>query len=243
MATCPKGHESATADYCDVCGTPMGGAARPVSVPPSTAAGPTGAEASAAGTPCPACGTPQTGRFCEVDGYDFLLAPPVENPAPPVVAPPRSPDPTSPVAPATSTTPIAAAALQVLVTADRSYFQAVQALDGEDTGALTFPSFVPERRFPLAGRQLLIGRRSRSRGVQPDIDLVGPPEDPGVSHTHALLVAESEGWAVVDLESANGTYLNDPASQPITPNTPIAVKDGDRIFLGAWTALLIQAVS
>lgn len=242
MGTCPKGHESATADYCDVCGTPIGRAARPVSAPPATAAGPASTEVTAAGTSCPACGTPQTGRFCEIDGYDFMLSPPVENPAPSVLAPPRSPDPPSPVAPATSPAPMAAAGLQVLVTADRSYFHVVQALDGEDAGTLTFPRFVPERRFPLAGTQLLIGRRSRTRGVQPDIDLVGPPEDPGVSHTHALLVAEGGGWAVVDLESANGTYLNDPASRPITPNTPIPVKEGDRIYLGAWTALLIQPI-
>jgi pSer/pThr/pTyr-binding forkhead associated (FHA) protein len=128
-----------------------------------------------------------------------------------------------------------------MVRADSAYFEAVKAMGGEDAGPLTFPRFVPERHFVLTGAQMVIGRRSRSRGVNPDIDLAGPPEDPGVSHLHALLVAAEDGWAVVDLASANGTYLNDPSSSPMDPNLPVPVKDGDRIYLGAWTVLTIHA--
>jgi pSer/pThr/pTyr-binding forkhead associated (FHA) protein len=129
----------------------------------------------------------------------------------------------------------------VVVRADSAYFEVVKAMGGADAAALAFPRFVPERRFMLTGEQMVIGRRSRSRGVNPDIDLVGPPEDPGVSHLHALLVAAQDGWVVVDLESANGTYLNDPSTKPIDPNVPVPVKDGDKIFLGAWTALTIHS--
>ncbi|MFU8872886.1 FHA domain-containing protein [Micromonospora sp. SL4-19] len=125
--------------------------------------------------------------------------------------------------------------------ADPAYFEVVRAMGGEDAGTMAFPQFAPERRFVLTGGQMVIGRRSRSRGVNPDIDLVGPPEDPGVSHLHALLVAEQDGWAVVDLESANGTYLNDPSSNPIDPNVHVPIRDGDKIYLGAWTALTIHA--
>jgi pSer/pThr/pTyr-binding forkhead associated (FHA) protein len=100
---------------------------------------------------------------------------------------------------------------------------------------------VAERRFELAGQQMVIGRRSRSRGVTPDIDLFGPPEDPGVSHLHALLVPHEGGWAVVDLDSANGTYVNDPSSNPIDPNVPIPLKDADVVYVGAWTALIIAS--
>ncbi|WP_091345702.1 FHA domain-containing protein [Micromonospora rhizosphaerae] len=114
-------------------------------------------------------------------------------------------------------------------------------MGGEDAGAVAFPQFAPERRFVLTGQQMVIGRRSRSRGVNPDIDLVGPPEDPCVSHLHALLIAQPDGWAVVDLESANGTYLNDPSSNPIDPNVQVPIKDGDKIYLRAWTALTIHA--
>jgi hypothetical protein len=227
----------------------MGAAAPPVPAagasPAETGAGAAETGAGAAGTAqaapeastgetCPICGSPRAGRFCEEDGYDFVLAPPVPasspaGPAPPAAAGPVAGPPGGPPA-----------AWQVVVGADRAYFAAIQAMAGEDAAALVFPRYVAERRFPLHGEQLLIGRRSRSRGVHPDIDLVGPPEDPGVSHVHALLVAQPDGWAVVDLESANGTYVNDHSADPIAPNTPVPVKDGDRIYVGAWTSLTIH---
>jgi pSer/pThr/pTyr-binding forkhead associated (FHA) protein len=127
-----------------------------------------------------------------------------------------------------------------VVGADQAYFEKVKAAGGPDAGMLELPQFLPERRFPLRGGQILIGRRSRSRGIYPDIDLAGPPEDPGVSHSHALLVAQPDGsWALVDVGSSNGTYVNDPASA-IDLNVPVPVGPGDRIYLGAWTVLTLS---
>ena len=64
--TCPRGHRSATTDYCDQCGTPITDA----EVSSATQVRPVVAQT---GEPCPECGTPRTrgDRYCEVDGYDF----------------------------------------------------------------------------------------------------------------------------------------------------------------------------
>jgi hypothetical protein len=128
----------------------------------------------------------------------------------------------------------------VLVAADRTYFDSVLAMEGADAGELTFPTYWPERRFPLAGDRVVIGRKSRSRGTDPEIDLGGQFTDPGVSALHAMLVAQPDGtWAVVDLDSSNGTYLND-SPDPIKPHEPVPVGDGDKVHVGAWTTLTLQ---
>jgi hypothetical protein len=234
MAACPRGHETAAVDYCDVCGSSVRPAAQLTFDVSSSPSG--------GGARCPVCGTPQTAsfRFCEEDGYDFLLAPPVRLAAAPV-SPPTTVLPASGwYGPTTVTSTGQVGAWQVAVGADRSYFEVVRAQADPGAEVVPFPRFVAERRFRLTGAQMLVGRRSRSRGVHPDIDLIGPPEDLGVSHVHALLVADGEGWAVVDLDSANGTYVNDPASYPITPNVPVPLRDGDRVYLGAWTSLVVS---
>jgi FHA domain len=201
MPTCPKGHDSATADYCDVCGARIGAA--PVEQAPQPQQ-----------QTCPVCGEPQTGRFCERDGYDFLTAS-LQQEVP------------------------RAKPWHLVVGADKAYFEMVKAAGGPDAAALVFPEFYPERRFPLHGERVLIGRRSRSRGTNPDIDLASPPEDPGVSHSHAMLIAQpGGGWMVVDVGSSNGTYVND-TGNAITANVPVPLGEGDRIFLGAWTVLTV----
>jgi hypothetical protein len=200
MATCPAGHDSATDDYCDVCGAPVGaGSARRVE-----------------GT-CAACGAVRVGRFCEECGQDS---------ASPVVTTPR------PV-------PASRVSWHVTVEADRAYFDRVVAVGGPDAGAVAFPPFCPPRRFELAGPQVSIGRRSRSRGIFPGVDLVGPPEDPGVSHHHAVLVASGDGWAVVDLGSTNGTTVNE-GDTPLPPHRPHPLEPGDRVHVGAWTTITLR---
>jgi pSer/pThr/pTyr-binding forkhead associated (FHA) protein len=125
------------------------------------------------------------------------------------------------------------------VTADRAYYDSVQAAGGPDAAAIGFPPYCPQRRFRLAGAEVRVGRRSESRGIHPEIDLTGPPADPGVSRLHAVLVAAADGtWSVVDPGSANGTLVN---GAEIAPGTAVPLRDGDVIHLGAWTALTITS--
>jgi pSer/pThr/pTyr-binding forkhead associated (FHA) protein len=84
-----------------------------------------------------------------------------------------------------------------------------------------------------------IGRRSAARGLEPEIDLTGPPADPGVSRLHAVLIAGPDGgWTLLDPGSANGTFLN---GREIAPGDLTPLHDGDCINLGAWTAITLHA--
>ena len=229
MATCPSGHESASDDYCDVCGALIGSAV----LTPSAPAGASPVEGA-----CPRCGVPRVGQFCESCGFDFNAArPSLPQPAPPhQPAPPQQPAPPRVVPPAPAPN---GAAWTVVVTADRAYYESVVDAGGPDAASIGFPAYCPERRFRLAGTEVRVGRRSESRGIHPEIDLTGPPADPGVSRLHVVLVAAPDGsWSVVDPGSANGTLVN---GDEIPAGETVSLRDGDVIHLGAWTALTVTS--
>ncbi|MFI6498271.1 FHA domain-containing protein [Nonomuraea typhae] len=215
MATCPNGHPSTEQDYCDVCGSPMSGGQ--VSAPPPAAA--------PSGEPCPVCQTPRAAQYCEVCGYDF------NAPATEVPEGPKGPGP--------DPTPFERATRwEAIAGSDRSYFDKVVAEGGPDAAAMAFPPYCPERSFAMLGRHVRIGRHSASRGTRPEIDLSGPPQDPGVSHLHAVLMLRDDGgWDLVDPGSANGTHVN---GKVLTINVPVPIKAGDRIHVGAWTVITIR---
>jgi hypothetical protein len=179
---------------------------------------------------CPQCGVAKSpGAFCEACGFNFAVG---TLPAPPTVVTP----PDNPVAP--DPAPSATATWTATVAADRSYYDTIQATSGGDGADIAFPAYCPERRFQLTGAEMRIGRRSPSRGLDPEIDLTGPPTDPGISRLHAVLIATPDGgWAVLDPGSANGTQVN-AADIPTSQQVPL--HDGDRISLGAWTTITIR---
>ncbi|WUH93467.1 FHA domain-containing protein [Streptomyces sp. NBC_00433] len=168
---------------------------------------------------------------------DFLLDPPSAATAAP--APPHGPA-SSPAAPQPA--PGRGTAWLAVIAADREYFTAVMARSGPDASGLYFPAFSPEFELPLTGHQITIGRQRHSTREAPDIDLSRAPEDPGVSHKHAVLVQQPDGsWSVVDQDSTNGTTVN-LAEDPIPAYTPIPLAEGDRVHVGAWTTITIRRI-
>ena len=176
---------------------------------------------------------------------DFLLDPPsapAQRPAPETAS-----SAATSVSPAPSSMPTTvpaqpgrATAWTAVVASDREYFTAMMARSGPEAQGLYFPAFSPELQVPLTGNQITIGRRRHSTGEAPDIDLSRAPEDPGVSHKHAVLVQQPDGaWAVVDQDSTNGTTVN-LAEEPIRPYTPVPLAEGDRVHVGAWTTITLR---
>ncbi len=95
-----------------------------------------------------------------------------------------------------------------------------------------------DRRIPLTHVLVTIGRR-RSTGHTPFIDLCGDPEDPGVSHEHAILIQQPDStWSLIDKGSTNGTTVNG-TEDPIAPYKPVPLTDGDRVHVGLWTTITV----
>jgi FHA domain len=236
MATCPSGDETASTDFCDVCGIRMDAPPTPAPAPDGLAgSGPQAPEP--AGPPCPRCGVPRTGQYCEGCGYAFDSAGRPGPAAPPAAGVPPLTTETRRETPGTGTR--RATGWTALVAADRDYYDQLVTAGDVAAAAVQFPAYCPERRFPLTAPEMQIGRRSASRGLNPEIDLTGPPTDPGISRLHAVLIAEPDGtWAVIDPGSENGTLVN---NADIGTGVRVPLRDGDRIHLGAWTTLTVQA--
>lgn len=260
MATCPDGHDSVSQDYCDICGMRISGAPPPAAGPRTAGPGTAAARVSSArpgDEVCPNCRAPKSsGQFCEACGLNFSTGVPAPTPASRSVSAPAGPAPVTAPIPSLST-PLPTTAASVIrpsgatappvstramwtavVAADRVYYDLMQAASGGDSVEIPFPSYCPERRFQLAGAEMRIGRRSPSRGLEPEIDLTGPPTDPGISRLHAVLIATTDGWAILDPGSANGTQVN---GTDMPTNQQIPLRDGDRISLGAWTTITVHS--
>ncbi|MFF3569720.1 FHA domain-containing protein [Nocardia jiangxiensis] len=231
MLTCPDGHLSAATDYCDVCGAALSSGAAPV--PPA-----------AAPLPCPACGAPISARFCEVCGHDSALpapgraAEPVAGRADLTAVLPESVAPTVEFGKSEQDSAAGESVWVATVAADHDLYQRMLARKGPDAERVEFPGFYPERRIPLRGNDFLVGKRSVSQGVLPDIDLGIAPVDIGVSRSHARIHVDRDVLTVTDLGSTNGTSING-VDDLIPPGTPVPLHSGDRIHVGGWTTITV----
>ncbi|WP_243057165.1 FHA domain-containing protein [Nocardioides sp. SR21] len=221
MSTCPAGHESTATDYCDVCGLAMGA--------PAAAAAPAApADAPVDTTSCPNCSAanPPNALFCEACGYDFTTGS-MPRPLTPPGGVPASSAAENPSPPLTER-------WVAEVWIDPDWYA-----DQESTDPLPSPGL--PRVVPLKNTSILIGRASRSRNITPDIDL---SSDNGISRRHAQLTTDGTRWWVEDLGSSNGTYVGDAVGA--LPSTPVPqgqkqeVSADDRIYVGAWTRIVVR---
>ena len=234
--TCPNGHASESSDYCDTCGAPIVPSSTPDSGSPSSSSAattaPTGATAATT-QPCPNCALTNTANalFCEACGYDFTT-----GTMPRATALANALDLGTPAA-ATAPDPVAPSVevewvAEVWVDPD---WYAGQESD-EECPSPGLPVVVP-----LRAQSLLVWRRSVSRNIHPDIECAS---DVGVSRRQAQLTTDGQRWWVEDLQSSNGTYVG-AASGPLPddalpPGQRRELAEDDRIYLGAWTRLVVR---
>lgn len=229
--TCPAGHQSASADYCDTCGAPIdaSSAAAPAA-PAAPAPSPTAAAALGGTTKdCPSCGDPnsEASLFCEGCGYDFTTG---QLPDPALAAPPATANPLS----LDSPVPVAWVA-EIWV--DAAWYDA-----NKDAATDPCPAPGMPRVVPLVGTgPVLIGRPSTSRGIQPQLDCT---PDTGVSRRHAQLMLDQDRWYLEDLGSTNGSFVGEGAG-PV-PDTAVPtgqrreIDEDDRIYVGTWTRIVVR---
>lgn len=241
---CPAGHETSATDYCDTCGLPLVDAAPSPATPSSStppAAPAAGATSATAGGTCPHCSlpTPPNALFCENCGYDFTTGalprpPEPTTPPEPAQAPAREQqtDSAPPVDPNPSPAPAEAWVAEIWI--DPDWYA-----DQQSTDPLPSPGLPVV--VALRHTSVLIGRASRSRNIVPGLDL---DSDSGVSRRHAQLTTDGSRWFVEDLGSSNGTYVG--GGLGTLPTTPIPVGQrtevtgDDRIYLGAWTRIVLR---
>ncbi|KQW53631.1 phosphopeptide-binding protein [Nocardioides sp. Root1257] len=226
MSTCPAGHETTATDYCDTCGIAMDATPAPAPAPtePSTTV-----EAAVSGT-CPNCSAtnPANALFCEACGYDFTTGSMPRPAAPP--APAATPAPEASANPSPPLTEKWVAEIWI----DPDWY-----VDQKSTDPLPSPGL--PLVVPLRNTSILIGRLSRSRNITPDIDL---SSDNGISRRHAQLTTDGTRWFVEDLGSSNGTYVGGNVgglpTTPLSPGQKQEISDDDRIYVGAWTRIVVR---
>jgi|HubBroStandDraft_1064217.scaffolds.fasta_scaffold00087_21 hypothetical protein len=222
---CPKCQKiSADSDFCSECGSPIV-LADPMERHSTAVASDPDEQvhdqfAVLAPAACPACGEPRDqtdSRYCNSCRYDFLTHTPYTDGE---EVPGRregegfAPD-----------VPLGADHWELTAGVDLS-------LRGPDD---PMPTDLRERIFPVEHDRNTIGRRVNGREPQQEIAL----DDPGVSRRHAQIKRQPDGsLALLDLGSTNGTKINGIA---IESNILVPLKDGDRIMLGCWTHITVNA--
>jgi hypothetical protein len=88
----------------------------------------------------------------------------------------------------------------------------------------------------LEEKAFILGRASAEIKTQePLVDLASLGMDYGISRTHAMIRQTKDGYQITDLDSSNGTWLE---NERLVPQRPYAVDSGDRIRMGRLNMLV-----
>lgn len=88
----------------------------------------------------------------------------------------------------------------------------------------------PAAEFPLSADDSYIGRWDADNGIFPDVDLDSFDPDAKISRRHARVLRRESGFAIEDLGSTNGTFVN--RGRRLLPGNPHPLHDGDEIIVG-----------
>jgi hypothetical protein len=225
MIRCPRCNNELPdgVSFCDACGAPVRGGLPPASpvYQPYTADPGVGAVPAAGGTStvCPVCGAPVIPgeAFCDNCGSALL---PMSPPGASVV--PATP----PAQPSYGPAPMPAAPVDY-GQAPVDYGQAPAPAPG---GARLVVS-ATHAEIPLPNRsELIVGREDPLSNSFPDVDLNPHGAlELGVSRRHALIVQQNNTYFLEDLNSVNGTLVN---QRRIPPRTRLPLHSGDQLMFG-----------
>ncbi len=205
---------------------------QPISTPPAAQPVVPPVQAEAPFTPsvgarfCSLCGHANLpgANFCENCGAR-LAPPPSPEPAAQAVTPAPS-IPQSPSASPPATPPAPAPVAPPPATPSPAAPQA----PGFVTGRLVIQGSNVSLPIPAGKSVVTIGREDPVSNIFPEIDLAphGGLEQ-GVGRRHARLVLQGNQVCLEDMNSVNGTSLN---QQRLAPGQPAPLKDGDELHLG-----------
>jgi hypothetical protein len=95
------------------------------------------------------------------------------------------------------------------------------------------------KQFLMSSPESNIGRWDADGGIFPDVDLDSDDPEAKVSRRHARITFSEGKYALEDLGSTNGTFVN--RGKRLTPGTRQPLNDGDEIIVGK-TFLRFQVV-
>ena len=84
--------------------------------------------------------------------------------------------------------------------------------------------------FPIVADEALIGRWDADNGIFPDVDLDRHDPEAKVSRRHARILHSEGQYAIEDLGSTNGTFIN--RGRRLIPGISHLLKNGDEIIVG-----------